>query len=162
MVHHGHNRILVPPVRVLNPFDLTLQDDNLAGRYQLARAKRGSKMLRNTISWYISVEGLRQSVDKLCSLTSSQNVGGIRGEDIVPIEVDHEGVRGSSIERAALGGDTEYVRARLLNEVPNMASVNDGDVQATPLKNSHTEADSFGSDGEYCWIMTLEDDSPSW
>lgn len=45
MVHDSHDRVLVPPLRILDGFDLATHDDDLTGRNQLAAAIGGTEVL---------------------------------------------------------------------------------------------------------------------
>ena len=69
MVHHAHDRVLIPPRRILNALDLTTHHDDLASGNELASAIRGSQMGRDTRRRYISTQSIRQSSDHLRPLS---------------------------------------------------------------------------------------------
>lgn len=161
MVHHRHDGILVPPLRILNRLDLTAHDDDLAGGNELTTAVGGSKMLRNTGGRDIAVERLSEAGDKLVALANSQGGGRARSENEVAVQVDNKRVGGSGEQRPALRSDTKDVRTGLLNELLGVTGVDDRDVEAAPLVDANAESDGLSSHRQHGGVVADEDDSAS-
>lgn len=159
VVHDSHDGILVPPVRVLDGLDFTTHNDNLTSRNQFPAAVSRAKVLRNTGGSDIAIQRLGQPRNKLVALAGRESGGRVRSEDKVAVEVDDQSITGRSEERPALGRDTEYVRARLLNEILGMACVHDRDVEATPFVDANAEPDGFSSHGQHGGVVTDKDDA---
>jgi hypothetical protein len=116
-------------------------------------------MLGNSRRSDIAVQGLCQSRDKLVALSGVKGGGRARGQNKVTIEVNDQSVSGSCKKRAALDGDTQDVRARLLDQLLGVSGVDDRDVETTPLVNSYAVSYGLGSHGEHGRVVTDEDDA---
>jgi hypothetical protein len=159
VIHNSHDGILVPPFGILDRLNLSTHHNDLTSRDKLATTIGGSKMLRNSGGGDIAVQSLSQSRNKLVTLAGSKSCRRAGGEDKVAIKVNDEGVSGSCEERAALDGDTQDVRTRLLDQLLGMTSVDNRDVKTTPFINSDAVSDSFGSHGEHSRVVADKDDS---
>ena len=159
MVHDGHDRVLVPPIRLGHDVDRAPHDDDLAGRHELAAGVGGSEMRRNARGRDVAAEGLGQPVDHLAPLARRKGRGRARGQDKVAVEVDDQGVGRGREETPALGRGAEDVRSRLLHELLQVAGVHDGHVQTAPLVDPDAEADRLGRDGEHGRVVADEDDA---
>jgi hypothetical protein len=126
---------------------------------ELATTISGSKMLRNSGGCDVAVQGLCKTGNELVALAGRKSGRGAGGEDEIAIEVDDKSVGGSSEERAALHGDTKDVRARLLDQLLGVASVDNRNVKTTPFVNSDAVSHSFGSHGEHSRVVTDKDNS---
>lgn len=109
----------------------------------------------------IAIEGLGESVDELGALALVQDIGWAGGQDEVPVQVNHEGIRGGIEKGTALGGDTQNVRARLLDKLLDVAGVHNGHVEATPLIHANAVADGLGCRSQHGGVVTDEDDTAS-
>lgn len=161
MIHHRHDGILVPPARVAYTLNLTTHDDNLAGRNKLATAVSRAKMLGNTSRCDITTQSLSKTGDHLGALTRRQHCRRAGCEHKVAIEINNQSIAWCSEKRPAFGGDTKNVRARLLDELLCVASVNDWDIETTPFVDTDAVSNSLGGQGKHGWVVTDEDDSPS-
>jgi hypothetical protein len=159
VVHDGHDRVLVPPLGILDGLDLAAHDDNLSGGDQLAAAVGGAEVLGHAGRGDIAVQGLSQPGDELVALTRGQSGRGVGGEDEVAIQVDNEGVVGGGEEGPALGGDAEDVGAGLLNKLLGMTGVDNGDVETAPLIDANAVPDGLGGHCEHGRVVAHEDDA---
>jgi hypothetical protein len=102
---------------------------------------------------------LCQSCDKLVALSGVKGGRRARGKNEVAIEVNNQSVGRSCEKRAALDGDTQDVRARLLDQLLGVSGVDDRDVETTPLVNSYAVSYGLGSHGEHGRVVTDENDA---
>lgn len=146
----------------MNALHLALLHNDAARRNQLAPTIGSTEMLGHPRGDDIAIERLCQATDHLGSLTWRQDIRRARSEHKVAVEVDDKGVGRSGEERAAFGGDTEDVGARLVDEFFGVASMNHWHIKSTPFIHTHTESNSLGSDGQNCGVMTNENDPTGW
>lgn len=161
MIHNTHDRVLVPPVGILDALDLTTHDNDLTGRNQLTASICGTEVLRNAGWRHLSAQGLRQAIDHLSPLARVESARRVRGKDEVAVQIDNQRIVRSGEESAAFGRDTQNVRARLLDEALGMASVNDRNVQATPFVDTDQVANGLSCDGEHGRVVADKNNAPS-
>ena len=126
MIHHIHDSVLIPPIWLLDTLDFTLHDDDLASRNKLATTIGRPQVWRYASGGDLAVQGLGQTVDHFGALAGGKSRRWARSQDVVPVEVDNKGIARCGEERTALGGDTENVRAWLIDQVLGMAGMHDG------------------------------------
>jgi hypothetical protein len=95
VIHDAHDRILVPPGRILDTLDFASHDDDLTGGNELTARIGGPQVIGNTGRRDITVQGLCQPVDKFRPLTRSEDVRRTGSEYKVAIQVHNQGIRGS-------------------------------------------------------------------
>jgi len=159
VVHNSHDGILVPPLRILDRLNLTAHNDDLARGNELAATISGSKMLRNSRRSDITVESLCKSCNKLVALAGGKSSRRAGGKNKVAIKINNQSIGRGSEERATLNGDTQNVRAGLLNQFLSVTSVHNWDIESAPLVNSNTVSHGLSSHGEHSRVVADEDDS---
>lgn len=161
VVHDGHDSILVPPFGIPDALNLAAHDNYLTGGDKLATAICGAEMLRNTRWRDITVESLGKTSDHLLALTVGEGGWWAGRQDKVAVKVNDQGIVGSSEEGSALGSDTEDVRTRFLDKFGDVAGVDDGDVETTPLVDSDSEPNSLSGRSKHRRVVADEDDAAS-
>lgn len=107
------------------------------------------------------MEGVSETSDELCALRVVQSGRWIRGKNKIAVQIDNEGIARSSEECAALGGDTEDVWARFLNKLFGVTSMDNRNVETTPLVDTNAISYGLGSNGEHRWVVRDKDDAAS-
>lgn len=161
VVHHTHNSVLVPPVGVLDTLNLATHDDNLTSGDQLASSVGRAEVSGNTRGGDIAVERLSKAVNELGALTLVENVGWAGGQNEVAVQIDDQRIGGGVEESAALGGDTQNVRAGLLNKLLDVTGVDDGDVETAPLVDANAVTDCLRGHGQHRWVVADKNDTAS-
>src|SRR5438552_16738240 len=109
MIHNCHNRILIPPVWILNALDFTPHDNNLTSRNKLSSTICRSQMWWNTRWCNVAIESLGKTINHLCPLASRQGSGWAGSEDKVAVQVNNKRVIWCCEECPAYCCDTQNV-----------------------------------------------------
>jgi len=161
VVHHTHDRILVPPVGVLNTLNLTTHDNDLTSGDQLTSSVGRAEVSGDARGGDIAVEGLSQAVNELGALALVQDVGRAGGQNEVAVQIHDQSIGGGVEESAALGGDTQNVRAGLLDKLLDVTGVNDRNVETAPLVDANAVTDRLRGHGQHGRVVADENDTTS-
>jgi hypothetical protein len=159
MVHDGHDGILVPPLGFLNAFNLSSHDNNLTSGDEFATSVRRAQVSRHARGRDIAVQGLSHAGDEFGALALVQHIRRAGSEDKVAIQVDHKRIRRGVEQSAAFGSNTQNVGTGLLDQLLDVASVNHGHVQTTPLVDANAITNGFGSDSQHRRVVADENNT---
>lgn len=159
VVHDGHDRVLAPPLGVVDGLHFTAHDNDLSSGDELSATVSRAQVLGHSRGGDIAVQRLGKTGDELVTLAGRKGRGRVRCEHEVTVEVHDESVVWSGEEGPAFGGDTENVGARLLNKLLGMASMNNRHVETAPLIDADTVPDGLGSHREHGGVVAHEDNT---